>query len=126
MNWMLKDLADQVPRTRSVVVLSTDGVCIAQHNAVHDTVDRMATACASLQSAAGAIASELPYSDGRLNLVALEISGGFFFLMSVGSSAFLAVLADEDVDGSQMGLRMRALVPQIEHLYAGPQDPFED
>ncbi|MET9671448.1 roadblock/LC7 domain-containing protein [Streptomyces sp. NPDC006475] len=125
MDWMLKDLADAVPRTRSVVVLSTDGVCIAQHNAVHDTADRMAAACAGLQGAAGAIASELPHSDGRMNLVALDMSGGFFFLMSVGSSAFLAVLAEEGVDGVQMGLRMRDLVPRIEHLCAAPrQEPF--
>ncbi|MFF9914932.1 roadblock/LC7 domain-containing protein [Streptomyces sp. NPDC013457] len=121
MDWMLKDLADEVPHTRSVIVLSSDGVRIGQHDAVSDAADRMAAACTWLQRAAGTIAPELPDSSGRINLVAMDMSAGFFFLMAVGSSAFLAVLADEDVDGVQMGLRMRDLVPRIEHLISKTQ-----
>ncbi|QDY76756.1 roadblock/LC7 domain-containing protein [Streptomyces qinzhouensis] len=122
MDWMLKDLAEGVPQTRNVVVLSADGLRIAQHGSDPDTADRLAAACAGLQSLAGAVASELPGSDGRMHLVVIEMNGGFFYLMAAGAGAFLAVLADEGVDAGLMGQRMRDLVLRIgEHLSAPPR-----
>jgi predicted regulator of Ras-like GTPase activity (Roadblock/LC7/MglB family) len=122
MDWMLKDLAEGVPQTRHVVVLSADGLRIAQYGADNDTADRLAAACAGLQSLAGAVATELPGSDGRMHLVVIEMSGGFFYLMAAGAGAFLAVLANEGVDAGLMGQRMRDLVLRIgEHLSAPPR-----
>ncbi|MFF8955966.1 roadblock/LC7 domain-containing protein [Streptomyces sp. NPDC014894] len=122
MDWMLKDLAEGVPQTRHVIVLSADGLRMAQHGADDDTADRLAAACAGLQSLAGAVASELPGSDGRMHLVVIEMTGGFFYLMAAGSGAFLAVLADEGVDAGLMGQRMRDLVLRIgEHLSSPPR-----
>ncbi|MFI1012991.1 roadblock/LC7 domain-containing protein [Streptomyces sp. NPDC020965] len=122
MDWMLKDLAEGVPQTRHVIVLSADGLRMAQHGADTDTADRLAAACAGLQSLAGAVASELPGSDGRMQLVVIEMTGGFFYLMAAGSGAFLAVLADEGVDAGLMGQRMRDLVLRIgEHLSSPPR-----
>nr|EIF89764.1 hypothetical protein [Streptomyces tsukubensis NRRL18488] len=122
MDWMLKDLAEGVPQTRNVVVLSADGLRIAQHGSDPDTADRLAAACAGLQSLAGAVASELPGSDGRMHLVVIEMNGGFFYLMAAGAGAFLAVLAEEGVDAGLMGQRMRDLVLRIgEHLSAPPR-----
>ncbi|MGW6456085.1 roadblock/LC7 domain-containing protein [Streptomyces sp. NPDC055078] len=122
MDWMLKDLAAGVPQTRHVVVLSADGLRMAQYGADNDTADRLAAACAGLQSLAGAVAAELPGSDGRMHLVVIEMSGGFFYLMAAGSGAFLAVLADEGVDAGLMGQRMRDLVLRIgEHLSTPPR-----
>ncbi|GLF93676.1 roadblock/LC7 domain-containing protein [Streptomyces yaizuensis] len=122
MDWMLKDLAEGVPQTRHVIVLSADGLRIAQYGTDNDTADRLAAACAGLQSLAGAVASELPGSDGRMHLVVIEMNGGFFYLMAAGAGAFLAVLADEGVDAGLMGQRMRDLVLRIgEHLSSPPR-----
>ena len=122
MDWMLKDLAEGVPQTRHVVVLSADGLRMAQYGADTDTADRLAAACAGLQSLAGAVAAELPHSDGRMRLVVIEMDGGFFYLMAAGAGAYLAVLADEGVDAGLMGQRMRDLVPRIgEHLSSPPR-----
>ncbi|GAA3371634.1 roadblock/LC7 domain-containing protein [Streptomyces sannanensis] len=122
MDWMLKDLAESVPQTRHVVVLSADGLRMAQHGADTDTADRLAAACAGLQSLAGAVAQELPHSDGKMRLVVIEMDGGFFYLMAAGAGAFLAVLADEGVDAGLMGQRMRDLVARIgEHLSSPPR-----
>lgn len=52
LDWMLKDLASGVPQTRHVIVLSADGLCVAQYGAETDTADRLAAACAGLQSLA--------------------------------------------------------------------------
>ncbi|WP_175409569.1 roadblock/LC7 domain-containing protein [Streptomyces sp. TRM64462] len=122
MDWMLKDLAEGVPQTRHVVVLSADGLRMAQYGTDDDSADRLAAACAGLQSLAGAVAAELPHSDGRMRLVVIEMDGGFFYLMAAGAGAYLAVLADEGVDAGLMGQRMRDLVLRIgEHLSSPPR-----
>ncbi|MCY0920026.1 MULTISPECIES: roadblock/LC7 domain-containing protein [unclassified Streptomyces] len=122
LDWMLKDLASGVPQTRHVIVLSADGLCVAQYGAETDTADRLAAACAGLQSLAGAVASELPRSEGRMRLVVIEMDGGFFYLMAAGSGSYLAVLADEGVDAGLMGAQMRDLVSRIgEHLSTPPR-----
>ncbi len=103
-------------------MLSADGLRMAQYGADNDTADRLAAACAGLQSLAGAVATELPHSDGRMRLVVIEMDGGFFYLMAAGEGAYLAVLADEGVDAGLMGQRMRDLVLRIgEHLSSPPR-----
>lgn len=122
MDWMLKDLAESVPQTRQVVVLSSDGLRMAQYGADTDAADRLSAACAGLQSLAAAVASEFPHSNGTMRLVVIEINGGFFYLMAAGSGAYLAVLADEGVDAGLIGQRMRDLVARIgEHLSSPPR-----
>nr|WP_267245447.1 roadblock/LC7 domain-containing protein [Streptomyces sp. PR69] len=122
MDWMLEELASSVPQTRNVVVLSSDGLCMAQFGTDEDAADRLAAACAGLQSLSTAIATEFPHGDGKMKLVVIEINGGFFYLMAAGAGAYLAVLADDDVDAGLMGQRMRDLVARIgQHLTSPPR-----
>lgn len=122
MDWMLKDLAESVPQTRNVIVLSSDGLRMAQYGTDTDTADRLAAACAGLQSLAGAVSAEFPHSEGQMRMVVIELDGGFFYLMAAGSGAYLAVLADEGVDAGLIGMRMRDLVARIgEHLSSPPR-----
>lgn len=122
MDWMLEGLASSVPQTRDVVVLSSDGLCMAQFGTDEDTADRLAAACAGLQSLSAAIAAEFPHGDGQMKLVVIEVNGGFFYLMAAGAGAYLAVLADDDVDAGLMGQRMRDLVARIgQHLTSPPR-----
>lgn len=58
MDWMLKELADDVPDIHQIVVLSADGLRIARHGGDPDVADRLAAACAGLQSLAAAVASK--------------------------------------------------------------------
>lgn len=122
MDWMLKDLAESVPQTRQVVVLSSDGLRMAQYGADTDAADRLSAACAGLQSLASAVAAEFPQSNGTMRLVVIEVDGGFFYMMAAGPGAYLAVLADDGVDAGLMGQRMRDLVARIgEHLSSPPR-----
>jgi predicted regulator of Ras-like GTPase activity (Roadblock/LC7/MglB family) len=122
MDWMLKDLAESVPQTRYVVVLSSDGLCMAQYHADHDTADRLAAIGSGLQSLSSAVAAEFPHSDGRMRMVVIEVSGGFMYLMAAGAGAHLAVLADEGVDAGLVGQCMRDLVARIgAHLTSPPR-----
>lgn len=123
MDWMLKDLAEGVPQTRYVVVLSSDGLCMAKHGTDTDTADRLAAIGSGLQSLSSAVAAEFPHSDGRMRMVVIEVNGGFMYLMAAGAGAHLAVLADEGVDAGLVGGRMRDLVARIgEHLTSPPRD----
>lgn len=94
-DWMLRDLADGVPGIQQIVVLSADGLRIARYGGNPDAADRVAAACAGLQSLAAAVASEVPSSDGTMKMVLIEIDGGYFYLMSAGANAYLAVLANQ-------------------------------
>ncbi|CAM5712953.1 roadblock/LC7 domain-containing protein [Streptomyces sp. NPDC058284] len=121
-DWMLKELADGVPQTRQIVVLSADGLRIARYGGDPDAADRIAAACAGLQSLAAAVATEIPHSDGGMKMVIIEINGGYFYLMAAGTGAYLAVLADETVDAGLIGTRMRDLVVRIgAHLTSPPR-----
>ncbi|MFD4557188.1 roadblock/LC7 domain-containing protein [Streptomyces sp. NPDC058469] len=121
-DWMLKDLADGVPGIQQIVVLSADGLRIARYGGDPDAADRVAAACAGLQSLAGAVASEIPGSDGRMKMVIIEINGGYFYLMAAGANAYLAVLSDVVAEPGQMSNRMRDLVVRIgAHLTSPPR-----
>ncbi|MEI5099630.1 roadblock/LC7 domain-containing protein [Streptomyces sp. PmtG] len=121
-DWMLKELADGVPQTRQIVVLSADGLRIARHGGDPDGADRLAAACAGLQSLAAAVATEIPESDGKMRMVIIEVNGGYFYMMAAGAGAYLAVLADETVDAGLIGNRMRDLVVRIgAHLTSPPR-----
>ncbi|AZM52275.1 dynein regulation protein LC7 [Streptomyces sp. WAC 01529] len=121
-DWMLKELADGVPQTRQIVVLSADGLRIARYGGDPDAADRIAAACAGLQSLAAAVATEIPHSDGGMKMVIIEIDGGYFYMMAAGTGAYLAVLADETVDAGLVGTRMRDLVVRIgAHLTSPPR-----
>ncbi|AVZ77820.1 dynein regulation protein LC7 [Streptomyces lunaelactis] len=123
MDWMLNELAASVPYVRHVVVLSSDGLCIGQANTETDTADAIAAACSGMQSLAKAIALKFPHGDGSTRMVGIEVDGGYFSLMAAGPGAYLAVLADEEVDAGLLGARMRTLVVRIgQHMTSPPRD----
>nr|WP_203618686.1 roadblock/LC7 domain-containing protein [Streptomyces bauhiniae] len=119
---MLKQLHDGVPGIEMIVVLSSDGLRIARYGGDLDAADRVAAACAGVQSLAGAVAQELPGSSGEMKLVVIEIDGGYFYLMAAGDNAYLAVLADVVCEPGRMGGMMRDLVVRIgAHLTSPPR-----
>jgi predicted regulator of Ras-like GTPase activity (Roadblock/LC7/MglB family) len=96
-DWMLKQLADGVPGVEMIVVLSADGLRIARHGGDPDAA-------------------------GDMNLVLIEIDRGYFYLMSAGANAYLAVLADVTCEPGRMSEMMRDLVVRIgAHLTSPPR-----
>ncbi|MGV9570462.1 roadblock/LC7 domain-containing protein, partial [Streptomyces nigra] len=106
-DWMLKELYDGVPGIQMIVVLSADGLRIARYGGEADTADRVAAACAGLQSLASAVAQEIPKSDGKMKMVLIEINGGYFYRAQIGDAVrhgpgaepLLRLLAHKVVDG---------------------------
>jgi predicted regulator of Ras-like GTPase activity (Roadblock/LC7/MglB family) len=105
-----------------IVVLSADGLRIARYGGEPDAADRVAAACAGLQSLAGSVCQELTVGDGEMKLVMIEIDRGYFYLMSAGANAFLAVLSDVRCEPGRMSAMMRDLVVRIGgHLTSPPR-----
>ncbi|MYV72296.1 roadblock/LC7 domain-containing protein [Streptomyces sp. WAC08241] len=122
MDWMLTELVNSVPFVRHVVILSADGLSIGQANTAPDTADAIAAACSGIQSLARAIAQMFPHGDGSTRMVGIEADGGYFSLMAAGPGAYLAVLADQEVDAGLLGDRMRTLVARIgQHMTSPPR-----
>ncbi|MFI2434120.1 roadblock/LC7 domain-containing protein [Streptomyces sp. NPDC018693] len=121
-DWLLKELYDGVPGIEMIVVLSADGLRIARYAGDADAADRVAAACAGLQSLAQAVAQEIPTTDGDMKLVVIEMNGGYFYLMAAGANAYLAVLADVRCEPGHMSAMMRDLVVRIgSHLTSPPR-----
>lgn len=129
MDWLLRDLAATVPSIRHIVVLSSDGLCMARHSTERDSAERIAAAASGIKSLAQSIATELPPEDPAtagedVRMVILELAGGFFYLMSAGEKSYLAVTAGAEVDPGLVSNRMRDLVLRIgEHLSSAPRTP---
>nr|WP_307846731.1 roadblock/LC7 domain-containing protein [Actinospica durhamensis] len=124
LDWMLEDLVATVPGTRQVMVLSGDGLRMAHRGADVEFADRLAAACAGVQSLSAAIAQMHPGESREVRLVVVESANGFFFLMAAGPGAYLAALADAGVDAGLMGQQMRDLVARLgDHLATGPRAP---
>ncbi|GAB2855458.1 roadblock/LC7 domain-containing protein [Streptomyces deserti] len=105
-----------------IVVLSADGLRIARYGGEPDAADRLAAACAGVQSLSTAVAQELPVSDGEMKLVVIEIDRGYFYLMSAGANAYLAVLSDVRCEPGRMSAMMRDLIVRIgSHLTSPPR-----
>ncbi|MFF8969302.1 roadblock/LC7 domain-containing protein [Streptomyces sp. NPDC014995] len=121
-DWLLKELYDGVPGIEMIVVLSADGLRIARYAGEPDAADRVAAACAGLQSLANAVAQEIHASDGEMKMVVIELNGGYFYMMSAGANAYLAVLADVRCEAGRMSGMMRDLVVRIgAHLTTPPR-----
>jgi len=65
-DWLLKELYDGVPGIEMIVVLSADGLRIARYAGDPDAADRVAAACAGLQSLATAVGQEIHSSNGEM------------------------------------------------------------
>ncbi|MFE9249303.1 roadblock/LC7 domain-containing protein [Streptomyces sp. NPDC007088] len=119
---MLKELSDSLPGVHQIVVLSADGLRVARYGGEPDAADRIAAACAGLQSLASAVSQEIPRSDGTMRMVMIEVDGGHFYLMSAGTGAYLAVLTDVRAEAGLVGHHMRDLVARIgPHLASPPR-----
>ncbi|WP_129843847.1 roadblock/LC7 domain-containing protein [Streptomyces sp. RFCAC02] len=124
MDWMLRDLAATVPGIGHIVLLSSDGLCMAQHGDDRDSSERIAAAASGIKSLAQSVAREMPGEDESLRLVLLEMAGGYFYLMSAGERSYLAVTASPTVEPGLVSQRMRDLVLRIgEHLSSAPRTP---
>jgi predicted regulator of Ras-like GTPase activity (Roadblock/LC7/MglB family) len=112
--WLLGTLVERVPGAHGVVLLSADGLAMAEHGLGTDAADRLAALAAGMFSHARQAAVRFGGRDG-VRQVVMEADGLLLFAASAAPAAVLAVLADHETDpallGSEIGEVVRSVQP---------------
>lgn len=119
LTWLLSGLVDRVPRTRSAVLLSSDGLTTAVHGMDTDSADHMAAIASGLFSIARSAGTRFGGSAGVRQVVA-ELDDTLLFVTSAGFGSVLAVLADADADAGVLGYEMSQLVKSVRSFLTTP------
>ena len=110
-NWLLGGLVDRVPGARCAVLLSADGLVIAEHGLGRDAADLMAPLAAGLCGIARTIGATFG-GDGVRQVVA-ELDAALVSVSSAGYGSVLAVLAGREADAGVLGYEMTQLVKSV-------------
>lgn len=119
LGWLLRGLVERVPRTRSAVLLSADGLATAAYGLDQDPADHLSAIASGLFSLARTAAVRFGGSDGVRQVVA-ELDDTLMFVSSAGYGSVLAVLADRETDAGILGYEMSQLVKSVRPFLATP------
>jgi predicted regulator of Ras-like GTPase activity (Roadblock/LC7/MglB family) len=119
LGWLLRGLVERVPRTRSAVLLSADGLATAAYGLDQDPADHLSAIASGLFSLARTAAVRFGGSDGVRQVVA-ELDDTLLFVSSAGYGSVLAVLADRETDAGVLGYEMSQLVKSVRPFLATP------
>jgi predicted regulator of Ras-like GTPase activity (Roadblock/LC7/MglB family) len=131
LGWLLRGLVEHVPRTRSAVLLSADGLAIAAHGLDPDPADQLSAIASGLFSLARTAGSRFGGGNGVRQVVA-ELEDTLMFVSSAGYGSVLTVLADREADAGVVGYEMTQLVKSVRPFLAtaarrpeiGIREPF--
>jgi predicted regulator of Ras-like GTPase activity (Roadblock/LC7/MglB family) len=119
MNWLLRNLIEQVPGTRSAVLLAVDGIKTSWHGLNESDADRTAALASSLCGTArqfGAV-----FGDGTgIRQVVAEVGNVVAFVTAASENTVLAVIADPDVEARLLSHEMHHLCGQVRSRLATP------
>jgi predicted regulator of Ras-like GTPase activity (Roadblock/LC7/MglB family) len=110
--WLLGDLVHRVRGARSAVLLSADGLVIAEHGLGRDAADQMAPLAAGMCGIARTIGVRFGGGDGVRQVVA-ELDAALVSVSSAGYGSVLAVLAGREADAGVLGYEMTQLVKSV-------------
>ena len=119
LGWLLRGLVERVPRTRSAVLLSADGLATAAYGLEQDPADHLSAIASGLFSLARTAAVRFGGSDGVRQVVA-ELDDTLMFVSSAGYGSVLAGLADRETDAGVLGYEMSQLVKSVRPFLATP------
>lgn len=117
--WLLSNLAKRVPGTRSIVLLSSDGLPKAFHGLDSDDADQLAAMAAPIWSLARTAGDKFDGSD-IVRQVVVELNQAALFVSSAGFGSVLAVLADRSADPSVIGYEMAQLIKSVRPFLTTP------
>lgn len=117
LDWLLRRLVEQVPHTRSAVLLSADGLTSASHGIGPDRADQLAAIASGLFSIARSAATRFGRSEGVRQVVA-ELDDTLLFVSSAGFGSVLTVVADREADAGVLGYEMAQLVKSVRPFLA--------
>lgn len=119
LSWLLRGLVENVPHTRSAVLLSSDGLATAAYGLGHDQADQMSAIASGMFSLARTAAVRFGGSDGVRQVVA-ELDDTLLFVSSAGYGSVLTVVADREADAGVLGYEMAQLVKSVRPFLITP------
>ena len=119
--WLLSGLAERVPHTRSVLLLSSDGLPKAAHGLEQDEADHLAAVSSGLFSLARSAGGSA--GGGGVRQVVAELDETLLFVTAAGSGAVLAVMAGREADPGVLGYEMSQMVKAVRPYLATPTRP---
>lgn len=120
--WLLSDLVQRVPHTRSTVLLSSDGLPKAVHGLDTDSAEHLAAIASGLFSLARSTGAKFGRGTGVRQVVA-ELDDTALFVSAAGHGSVLAVLADRNADAGVLGYEMAQLIKSVRPFLVTPARP---
>lgn len=116
-SWLVNDFVDRVAGVSHAVVVSSDGLLLVMSSGLpRDRADQLAAVASGLVSLTQGAAN--CFMGGYVRQTIVEMDGGFLFVMSIGHSASLAVLAGAACDIGVIGYEMALLVARVGQVLA--------
>ncbi|GAA2254285.1 hypothetical protein GCM10010145_22890 [Streptomyces ruber] len=123
LSWMLNS-ALEIPGALHAVLVSADGLPISRTAELdRDSADKVAAAMSGVQSLSRSLGFFCDDDTLQWRQTLVEFDGGWVFLISAGTGAYLAVAATLEVDMADITFRMQQLVGQLgKELATAPRD----
>ena len=112
LDWLVNDFVRQVAGVRQALVVSVDGLRLAQSEGLDpSTADQLSAVTSGLVSLTRSVAQSFRAEPVRQTIV--EMGGGYLFVTAVSDGSSLAVFADEQCDIGMVGYEMTLLVARV-------------
>jgi uncharacterized protein len=117
LDWLVNDFVRQVAGVRQALVVSVDGLRLAQSEGLDPgTADQLAAVTSGLVSLTRSAAQSFHAEPVRQTIV--EMGGGYLFVTAVSDGSSLATYADSNCDIGMVGYEMTLLVARVGQLLA--------
>ncbi|PVG81961.1 dynein regulation protein LC7 [Nocardioides gansuensis] len=112
LDWLVSRFVDEVPDAAHAVLVSADGLLMAESASIPgDHAEQVAAVSSGLASLA--VGASRLFDGGAVLQTLVEMERGYLMLMSVGDGSNLAVLTREAADLGQVGYEMALLVERV-------------
>ncbi|GAA1460082.1 roadblock/LC7 domain-containing protein [Nocardiopsis exhalans] len=119
LSWLLSNLVDRVPHTRSVVLLSSDGLKKAVSGLDVESAEQLAAIASGLFSLSRGAGLKFGGNE-TVRQVIVELDETLLFVASAGSGSVLAVLAGREADAGVLGYEMSQLINSVRPFLTTP------
>lgn len=123
LSWMLES-ALEIPGALHAVLVSGDGLPMSRTSGIgRDAADKVAAAMSGVHSLSRSLGFFCDDDTLQWRQTLVEFDGGWVFLVSAGTGAYLAVAATLEVDMADITFRMQQLVGQLgKELSTSPRE----
>lgn len=117
--WLLDDLVRRVSEAQHAIVLSADGLLMAQSQGIsRDDAEHLSAVSAGIQSLARGAGER--FGGGTVRQTIIEMRSAFLLVTVAGQGACLAVLSTEEADVGLIAYEMAMMVTKLGHHLSSP------